>query len=394
MTSPSSDDADPLAPLPGFLVAQRTWFDRLAARPPRLLLVQRDNIGDLVLVTPFLQALRACLQDATIDILVNSYNEAVIARNPHLTRSYTYVKAKHRSPAQSLAAVYWNTWKLWRTLRANQYDLAILMTGRFARNSLRPALAAHIPLVAGFVDASAEASRIDLGIAPDSIRERHVVRRTEALLDAVVPASLRQRFWPGELPPCEVFPDADRVRRISRERELVLGARQRRVVGIHMSARKADQRLSVAKFVSVMHQLHARTDCAFMLFWAPGGQQNRQHPGDDLKAEELLALTTGLPVFAHKTADLPDLIAGLGLVDLLLCSDGGAMHLAAAQRIPIVAMFGNSDPDMWFPWATRYEVLRPDTHRVDDLEVDAILAALSGLLYAPSGPLVGEFKRA
>jgi ADP-heptose:LPS heptosyltransferase len=360
--------------------AQQAWFDRLAKRAPRILVVQRDNIGDLVLVTPFLAALKACLRDATLDILVNSYNAEVVARNPHIDRCWRYVKAKHRPAGQSLFAVYWNTWMLWRALRKTRYDLAIVMTGRFAKNSLRPAVASGAAHIAGFTDGSGAARRIDLGISPDHIRERHVVRRSEALLDVVVPASLRQRFWPGELPPCRVYSDPGLVDAIRTERLRVLGA-GRIVIGIHVSARKVDQRLSAPKFAGLMHRLHAQTDCGFILFWAPGAAGNPLHPGDDVKAEEIRALTTTLPVFALETPVLADLIAGLGLVHLLVCSDGGAMHLAAAQNVPIVALFGNSEPDVWHPWGCRYEVLRAPSEKVEDLTIEVIFEATTRLMH-------------
>jgi heptosyltransferase-3 len=371
-------------------LAQQDWFDRLARRAPSILIVQRDNIGDLVLVTPFLEALRTCIRDARIDILVNSYNAATIEGSPDIDHSYQYLKAKHREPKQSLLSVYWNTWRLWRTLRRNHYDLVVLMTGRFAATSLRPALAAHAPHIAGFVDGSRAARRIDLGIAPESVRERHVVRRSEALLDTIVPASLRQRFWPGELPSCRVFPDPNRVERIRRECDMALGYRGRRIIGVHVSARKIDQRLSVQKFVTLMHQLHAKTDYGLMLFWAPGGSANALHPGDDAKVEEIIALTTGLPVFAHETRELSELMAGLSVPQLLVCSDGGAMHLAAAQQVPIVALFGNSEPDVWHPWGSRHEVLHAPSHRVEDLSVEEILeAALRVLRHAAGPPVAG-----
>lgn len=363
-----------------FRLAQQAWFDQLAKAPPRILVIQRDNIGDLVLVTPFLQALRACVRDARIDVLVNSYNEAVLARNPDVDQCYRYVKAKHRNPGESLLSVYWQTARMWSHLRANHYNLAILMTGRASPTSLRPATIARVHHIAGFVDEGANPGPIDLAVAAASIRERHVVRRSEALLDAVVPPTLRQQFWPGELPPCRVFPDPALVESIRARRLETLGNYCRLVIGVHISARKVDQRLSVAKFVSLMHRLHSQTQCGFMLFWAPGGSANALHPGDDAKAEEILALTSALPVYPHETLCLSELVAGVGLPHLFVCSDGGAMHIAAAQHVPVVALFGNSDPQVWHPWGTRYEVLRAESAKVEDLSIEAIAEGVLRML--------------
>ena len=62
----------------------------------RILIVRRDNIGDLVLTTPLIAALRAKKPDAWIGFLANSYNAPVLSGNPHLDAVFAYDKAKHR----------------------------------------------------------------------------------------------------------------------------------------------------------------------------------------------------------------------------------------------------------------------------------------------------------
>jgi len=51
---------------------------------PRILVVRRDNIGDLVCTTPLIDALRARHPGAHLAALVTTYNAAVLARNPAL----------------------------------------------------------------------------------------------------------------------------------------------------------------------------------------------------------------------------------------------------------------------------------------------------------------------
>jgi ADP-heptose:LPS heptosyltransferase len=88
----------------------------------------------------------------------------------------------------------------------------------------------------------------------------------------------------------------------------------------------------------------------------------------------------GFPVLAWPTHELPALVAGLGACDRVVCSDGGAMHVAAALGKPIVCFFGRSDATLWRPWGVPYELLQPASRNVADVSVDQALAAFDSLV--------------
>lgn len=46
---------------------------------------------------------------------------------------------------------------------------------------------------------------------------------------------------------------------------------------------------------------------------------------------------------------------------LLLCNDSGPMHVAAALKIPVVALFGPTDPEKTGPYCEKKSVLTPDS---------------------------------
>jgi ADP-heptose:LPS heptosyltransferase len=75
------------------------------------------------------------------------------------------------------------------------------------------------------------------------------------------------------------------------------------------------------------------------------------------------------------TPDLATLIAALSLAERVICPDGGAMHIAAALGKPIVALFGDSSPERWRPWASRQRLVQPQTKDLRDLPAQAVLEA-------------------
>jgi heptosyltransferase-3 len=88
-----------------------------------------------------------------------------------------------------------------------------------------------------------------------------------------------------------------------------------------------------------------------------------------------------LPVIRARLLPLPILAAVLGSAVLYLGHDSGVTHLAAAVRrdLPVIALFGPTDPKIWAPPRTGVRVMQRSSV-VADLTVDEIDAAASVLL--------------
>jgi hypothetical protein len=100
----------------------------------RLLVIRRDNIGDLVCTTPLIAALRRRFPRARICALVNSYNLPVLEGNPDLDAVYAYTKAKHRPPGTGILSVYWDRLRVMLALRRERFDYAIIAGARAPPN--------------------------------------------------------------------------------------------------------------------------------------------------------------------------------------------------------------------------------------------------------------------
>jgi heptosyltransferase-3 len=359
--------------------AWSAWHERTNAKDVKILIIQRDNIGDMVLSTPFFRALHEALPSARIDVVANSYNAPVLAGNSAISTCYAYTKLKHRRADQSRLSVLWASYRLRAALRANQYDLAIVMGARLSPHGLRLARSVKPRHIAAFAPAGTPADGVDLLIDPTGESE-HPPRLHRVLLERLVQKSQRAAL-PRELPNCEISVDAALRQHIVDGEKL---SPSETCIAFHISARKVDQRWGTEAFAELMHRAHKTHSARLVLLWAPGAAGNPTHPGDDEKAEELLALTSELPVIARATHALPELVAALSVANVVVCSDGGAMHVAAALQKPLVAMFGNSDPAVWQAWGTRQTILRDTSHKVEALSVDMVEKALNELIQAPA----------
>lgn len=338
----------------------------MSAAAPGFLVIRRDNIGDLVCTTPLIHALRQHYPTATITALVNSYNAPVLANNPDIDAVFAYTKAKHRPPGTSVLKVYWDRLRLFAHLRKSHFDYAILATPGFQPRLIRLARFAGAKHVLGFIEPDKPGiSAIDNGVPYEADKPQHEV---EAVFQLLTKLGIK-----GPPPAAQIFPQADEVVRATDALHRTIPVRPPLLVGIHISARKLSQRWPAQNFAALMENLHEKYSASFMLFWSPGESSNPLHPGDDAKARAITAATTGMPVLAYPTHHLGQLIAGLSLCDIVICSDGGAMHLAAGLGKPILCFFGKSDLTRWHPWGVPYVALQPPSLDVANLTVEEAL---------------------
>ena len=341
----------------------------------KIIVIRRDNIGDLVCTTPLFAALRARFPAARICALVNSYNVEVLSGNPDVDTIYAYTKAKHRPAGKSVLGVYLDRIKLFAALRRERFDFAIIGGARFLPRALSLARMIRPRHIIGFTEAGKRGTRhIDIGIPytlPTPLHE------TEDIFRLLAPLGIT-----GTPPGLRVIADAAESARARQALDRISPATL--TIGIHISARKISQRWQAAAFVQLIRALHARHGARFMLFWSPGAEDNPLHPGDDNKAAEIMRGLADIPILAFPTHALPALIGGLAVCDFVICSDGGAMHLAAAQGKPIVCFFGKSDVVRWHPWGVPHVVLQTPSREVTDITPQDALAAFERLIPAAS----------
>jgi heptosyltransferase-3 len=331
---------------------------------PSFLIIRRDNIGDLVCTTPLISALRRQYPDGHIAALVNTYNRQVLEGHPDLDALYAYAKAKHRLPGQGRAAIYWDKFGLMLKLRAQRFDYALLASPQPGASALRLARWIAPAHIAGYAEST---GCVDLALPRGGEQAMHEVEAVFRLA----------RLFGIEGAPGRLSMAVDAAARA--RASTVLGTRdpQRKLIAVHISARKASQRWPTERYAGLMQALAGEAD--FLLLWSPGAADHPQHPGDDAKARAIMDAAGKLPLLAYPTRELKDLAAALSHAECVICSDGGAMHIAAALGKPILCFFGDSDATRWHPWGVPYRLLQPDSRDAADISVAAALQALREL---------------
>ena len=78
----------------------------------------------------------------------------------------------------------------------------------------------------------------------------------------------------------------------------------------------------------------------------------------------------------------------LSRVDFLVSNDTGIMHVGAAVGIPVLSLFGPTDPQQWAPVGPRHRCIKSRTSDIADITAEEVLkhiTEMTGSTGAPAG---------
>ena len=288
----------------------------------RVLVVRLRSIGDTVLATPSLYALRRFLPDARIDVLLEDWVAPLLDGSPDVDR---VVIVKRHDTSSRLRVV--------QSLRAGQYDVAFNLHGGSTAALLTRASGARHRV--GYQ--SYRYARLHNHSAPPAShlwqREKtHSVEQQLALLGWTgVPVSDR--------PPTRLNVTVEAERSITRRlRDAHFGEGENFAL-IHPAAAFDSKQWAAENFARVVERLHARGLSAVAIV-APGEESVIKNINDNTRA----------PLVALTNLALPEVTALAARSRLFVGNDSGIAHIAAAVRTPSVVIFGSSNVAHWRPW--------------------------------------------
>ncbi len=301
--------------------------------PQRILLLRLERIGDLVMALPAIADVRALAPDATIDLVVGSWNR----RLAEAIRPVTSVRTLDAEwlareggglgvPTLLRAARAW---------RRDHYDLAINFEPDVRSNLLLAAAGAA--WTAGYRSGGG-------GPLLDAAFDYDVGRHTTDNARGLV-ASTFERTPPIPSDATLVLPPSA----VAAAAEGLAGSHGL-LVGLHASGGRAIKQWEPSRFAEVARRLVVATEATIVL---TGSAADRAIV-DEVKA----TLPPGRVIDVAGAIDLLELAAILQRLDLMLTGDTGPMHLAAAVGTPVVAVFGPSDPARYAPRGPSDHVVR------------------------------------
>ena len=300
--------------------------------PERILLVLAAGIGDFVMATPAIRAIRARFPRAHLAFLTTPQAEGLARACPHLDEVFTFDLRAYRPGERGPGWRGWRPfWELTAELRARRFDLAVNL---FQVATLGGAL--RMGLLVARIAPAHTAGRWSGGLGvlfrirgPD---RRHGVDAMLALASALgCPADDGvPELW---------IPEAFHQSAAARLRDCGLAPNEPFAV-LHLGSNKPEARWPVPKAIEIGRGIQG------------GGGLRVLLTGDAREAPVAEAVCAGIGGGARSLAGrthLLELAAILEGATVVVTTDSGPMHVAAAVGAPLVALFGPGDPARFGP---------------------------------------------
>lgn len=342
--------------LPGALRAARKARTAIPSAP-RILLIRPDHLGDLVLTTPVLHALKEHAPDASITMMVGPWSSEVVARHPAIDRLLPCPFPGFQRAAQKPLTPYILLFSIARQLRRGHYDLAINLRPDFWWGAALLYLA-QIPRRIGYAIAPGTPFLTQaLPFPSPEMATVSSLRLASAALKALGREPLEEPFTP-ERYPLQFVPTTEERQAITQRLAHEGIETDTPIVVIHPGTGAAVKLWRVEAWSAIANALPALVTSPEPVRIILTGSKSEQ----PLLAEIAQGITN--PPLLLTDLTVGQLAALLQRAKMVLGVDNGPLHLAVAQNTPTLHIFGPTDPRIFGPWgsAQRHVVLA-STHR-------------------------------
>ena len=316
-------------------VIKKVWPPRKATGEParRILVMELWLLGDVVMMTPILRALRERFPDAEITVLAKPHAADLLLESELADKVIPFdfpwtAPAEKYKPSRYDRSII----DLVRQLREADFDIVI--DGRMDVRSSALAYATGAPTRIGF-DFGGGGFLLThaLPASPDDDHRAHDwLTLLEPLDDgrwndgrASTPGDLGKRFTPRLKVSLTERADAERLLRSYGIEDGEL------IVGIHPGASRPRGRWPLEHFAWVADSLAARHGSRSVVFVDPEGYGAKM----PVRSE------------AHfVSASLREMMALMTCCDVFICNDSGPMHIADALGVAVVGIFTTGNP-LW-----------------------------------------------
>jgi heptosyltransferase-2 len=299
----------------------------------RILLCRTDRIGDVILSTPVIKALRDAYPKSYLAMMVSPLTYELVSENPYLNEVIIFDKKKDLG--------FFSIWRFIRSLKKRSFDCALILHS--TRSLLWLLFLAGIPERIGY----ARKGKLFLTQSLPYLKrwgEKHELDYNLELLRFMgIAAGEKSPFVPLKKE------WSDFAANFLRQAGVLANEK---IIAIHAGASCPSKIWPVERFAKVADRLAKEFKAKILLV---GG------PKEKNLSQMLVGLMQAPAINACAKTSIGELAGLLKRCRLFISNDSGPVHLAAALDIPVVSIFGRNDPGLsprrWGPVSANSIVL-------------------------------------
>jgi len=340
-------------------------------KPKRVLIVRLDRIGDVLLSTPVIKAVREASPDGYIAVMVRRCAKEIVEGNPYLDEVIVYEKTGRERGI-------WRNLNFIRQLRRKKFDIALV---------LHPTKRSHLIVsLAGIPETVGYNRKWGFLLTTRIPHTKHYGLKHEIdyALDLLRYTGLEPRDKSLYMPVNSH--SENMINGLFKEN----GINKNDVsIAVNPGASCISKRWSAAKFGKVAERLAEKYGAKIIVIAGVS---------DKRLGDEAASLVKKNCINLSGRTTISDVASILRRVKLFISNDSGPVHIACAVKTPVIAIFGRRDrglsPERWGPTGERDMVLHKDVGCVECLAhncrkgfqcleavtVDEVLAAADRIL--------------
>ncbi len=298
----------------------------------KYLIVGPSWVGDMVMAQSLFIDIKQREPSAKIDVLAPAWTAAMVDRMPEVNE---LVAGNFNHGKLSLG----ERLSLGKSLRANQYTNAILLPNSL-KSALVPAVA-KIPVRTGFIGEQRwglvnDIRRLDKQALPMTVQRFIALGLTKG-------SAVREL---SSIPAPKLVVKDDQITAVLQANQLTT---DQKVLALCPGAEfGASKQWPVEHYATIARHYLAQGWQVWLL--GSANDETACHRINDLSGSQCRVL-------AGKTS-LPDAVDLISMASLVVSNDSGLMHIAAALQIPLVAVYGSTDPGHTPPLSANHAIAR------------------------------------
>lgn len=298
-----------------YLLLSPFKFKKFPKHIRKVLVVDLFNIGDLIVATPVIRALRYHYPKAQIDMLVKKSMQAVLANNPHLNHTIPYTTEN-----ETLQRIQKEGYDLGIILHPGSLKVSFLLLRGGVKYRIG-CTKAGITYGKGFF--------LHKKIFPNN-RWQH---KSEDNLDVIRAIKIQ---------PLDKHLEIYAAPETEKKMKTILAKKPRPWIGISATSKHWTQQWYPERFAKVANHYISSLGATIIFT----GLQNERD--QIVQISQHIAKKKNVLDLSGKTS-FHELTALIKNLDLLITIDSSPLHIASATNTPVLALFGPTIPTFWGP---------------------------------------------